>query len=372
VTDEYYRLKDGSLFGRDGLRLHTDRDCQVLQGRPAVTVEREAPEDETVCELCGDDWPDSYEGTELAGVLRRADSLEDARDEGQDSDQDRLVTDGGQERPADVDAESDVYQFEADERGAFLQWDALERAGVYAVQHEEMEIAAEYFDQLFLLQAQAEDLADRYVDDVEAMLDNEELREEQALVNTAIIETKRWAWDNGHPFAEWFGAEYEDQDREDPDVATDGGVVMADTVPPAERCQACGEGALRIAADRVLVDGGARREYRCGECHAGGAEILTDDGAIVRRVGAALDGDVSTPREILERATRREAGADADCEPELVPDGGRARWAHDDAVAQRSRAGRADQDATCPHGDAECAQPGTAPCFDCLMGGGER
>ncbi|MFP4628920.1 MAG: hypothetical protein ACLFMX_08020, partial [Halobacteriales archaeon] len=62
---------------------------------------------------------------------------------------------------------------------------------------------------------------------------------------------------------------------------------------------------------------------------------------------------------------------DAEPDQDLVTDGGRVQWARADAVAQRSRAGIADQDATCPHDDPECARPGGVPCYDCFMTGGE-
>lgn len=63
-----------------------------------------------------------------------------------------------------------------------------------------------------------------------------------------------------------------------------------------------------------------------------------------------------------------------DCEDyrDVATDGGVSRRQHPASVDDvRTLAGVADQDSTCPHGDPECAQPGTAPCFDCLTNGGD-
>jgi len=103
-----------------------------------------------------------------------------------------------------------VAEVEFDERSAFMTFDALERAMLHAAQEEEMEVAAEYLDTLFLLQTQAEEITDAYHDETDSMLDDESVREEQEAINAAILEVKQWAISHEHDVAEWFSAESEE------------------------------------------------------------------------------------------------------------------------------------------------------------------
>jgi hypothetical protein len=103
-----------------------------------------------------------------------------------------------------------VAEVEVDKRSAFMTFDALERAMLHAAQEEEMEVAAEYLDTLFLLQTQAEEITDAYHDETDSMLDDESVREEQEAINAAILEVKQWALAHEHDVAEWFAAETEE------------------------------------------------------------------------------------------------------------------------------------------------------------------
>lgn len=107
-----------------------------------------------------------------------------------------------------------VAEVEFDERSAFMTFDALERAMLHAAQEEEMEVAAEYLDTLFLLQTQAEEITDAYHDETDSMLDDESVREEQEAINAAILEVKQWAIAHEHDVAEWFAAETEEGDAD--------------------------------------------------------------------------------------------------------------------------------------------------------------
>jgi hypothetical protein len=111
--------------------------------------------------------------------------------------------------------ETRVAEVEFDERSAFMTFDALERAMLHAAQEEEMEIAAEYLDTLFLLQTQAEEITDAYHDETDSMLDDESVREEQEAINAAILEVKQWAIAHKHDVAEWFAAETEEGDADE-------------------------------------------------------------------------------------------------------------------------------------------------------------
>jgi hypothetical protein len=91
-----------------------------------------------------------------------------------------------------------------------MTFDALERAMLHAAQEEEMEVAAEYLDTLFLLQAQVEEITDAYHDETDSMLDDESVREEQEAINAAILEVKQWALAHEHDVAGWFSAEIEE------------------------------------------------------------------------------------------------------------------------------------------------------------------
>jgi len=108
-----------------------------------------------------------------------------------------------------------VAEVEFDERSAFMTFDALERAMLHAAQEEEMEVAAEYLDTLFLLQTQAEEITDAYHDETDSMLDDESVREEQEAINAAILEVKQWAIAHEHDVSEWFSAETEDGDSDE-------------------------------------------------------------------------------------------------------------------------------------------------------------
>lgn len=107
-----------------------------------------------------------------------------------------------------------VAEVEFDERSAFMTFDALERAMLHAAQEEEMEVAAEYLDTLFLLQTQAEEITDAYHDETDSMLDDESVRQEQEAINAAILEVKQWAIAHEHDVAEWFAAETEEGDAD--------------------------------------------------------------------------------------------------------------------------------------------------------------
>jgi hypothetical protein len=128
----------------------------------------------------------------------------------------------------------------------------------------------------------------------------------------------------------------EDDEGEDPVPLPDGGVAIDGDQPGTFECPDCGSQVTR---------GPSGREYghRRGNHHAE-----------------------------TDRCPRRPAAVDpkrAQHDSDPVTDGGRVHPA-DAALTHR---GVGDQrSATCPNGSVECAKPGTAPCAECFLNGGDE
>jgi chemotaxis response regulator CheB len=92
-----------------------------------------------------------------------------------------------------------------DQRGAYLTFDALEKAVIQAVASEELDVAAEYADQLLLLADQLDEYHEEYRSESERLAERDSSidREEEALrVSMEIV--AEWSVENDHPVAEWF------------------------------------------------------------------------------------------------------------------------------------------------------------------------
>jgi len=109
-----------------------------------------------------------------------------------------------------ADEGSPVYEFEVDQRCAFMIFDALERGVVHAAQAEEMDVAADYLDTLFLLQTQDDELTEDYHDVLDEIVQDERGAFEVEAFYAALSEVKRWAHEEGHDVGEWFDEEVDD------------------------------------------------------------------------------------------------------------------------------------------------------------------
>ena len=94
---------------------------------------------------------------------------------------------------------------EFDQRGAYLTFDALEKVIIQAVADGELEVAAEYVDQLFLLADQLDEFHEEFRSESERLADRDtEISNEEDALGEAIATVARWAIANEHPAAEWF------------------------------------------------------------------------------------------------------------------------------------------------------------------------
>lgn len=97
-----------------------------------------------------------------------------------------------------TDYEEDVRLARYDKRAAFLTMDALERQVVAAVAEEEMEVAAEVAETLFLLQSELPEWADAYHEI------STEFEVEEEFIGDAMETVAAWAIANDHKAREWF------------------------------------------------------------------------------------------------------------------------------------------------------------------------
>ena len=92
-----------------------------------------------------------------------------------------------------------------DERSAYLTFDALERVVVWAVDVDEMEVAAEYLETLMLQAAELDDWHSEYMDESEVLaMDDPEIGAQQNEVVDAIRDVQAWAFEHDHDVARWF------------------------------------------------------------------------------------------------------------------------------------------------------------------------
>jgi len=92
-----------------------------------------------------------------------------------------------------------------DERSAYLTFDALERVVVWAVDVDEMEVAAEYLETLMLQAAELDDWHAEYMDESEVLaMDDPEIGAQQSEVVDAIRDVQAWAFEHDHKVARWF------------------------------------------------------------------------------------------------------------------------------------------------------------------------
>jgi hypothetical protein len=103
------------------------------------------------------------------------------------------------------DESGEVRQIDVDRRGAYLTFDALERAACWAVAADEMEVAAEYVDTLMLHESQLDDWHEDYMEESVVLAEEDpEIGAQQYEVVEMIREVRRWALENDHDVARWF------------------------------------------------------------------------------------------------------------------------------------------------------------------------
>lgn len=92
-----------------------------------------------------------------------------------------------------------------DHRAACFTFDALEKVIIRAVAADELEVAAEYVDTLFILADQLDEFHEEYRSESERLADRDaEISHEEDVLEEAIATVARWAIANEHPVAEWF------------------------------------------------------------------------------------------------------------------------------------------------------------------------
>lgn len=94
---------------------------------------------------------------------------------------------------------------EFDHHAAAFTFDALEKVIIQAVAADELEVAAEYVDTLFLLADQLDEFHEEYRSESQRLADrDEEISHEEDALEDAIAQVVRWASQADHPVAEWF------------------------------------------------------------------------------------------------------------------------------------------------------------------------
>jgi len=94
---------------------------------------------------------------------------------------------------------------EFDQRGAYLTFDALEKIVIQAVASEELDVAAEYADQLLLLADQLDEYHEEFRAESERLAERDsDIDHEEEAIRTAIEVIAEWSIENDHPVAEWF------------------------------------------------------------------------------------------------------------------------------------------------------------------------
>lgn len=97
-----------------------------------------------------------------------------------------------------VSPDEDVRGTLLDKRATFLTFDALERQVVAAVRADEMEVAAETVDTLFLIQSSVPEWSDEYHEA------SQEFEVDERAIGEAMESVYDWAVTNDHSVREWF------------------------------------------------------------------------------------------------------------------------------------------------------------------------
>lgn len=93
-----------------------------------------------------------------------------------------------------------------DHKAACLTFDALEKVIVQAVAEDELDVAAEYVDTLFILADQLDEFHEEYRSESKRLADRDtEISHEEDVIEESIATVARWAIANEHPGSEWFG-----------------------------------------------------------------------------------------------------------------------------------------------------------------------
>ena len=81
----------------------------------------------------------------------------------------------------------------------------MRRTTLQAVAEDELEVAAEYVDTLFILADQLDEFHEEYRSESERLADRDaEIEHEEASLQEAIVDVQRWSDQHDHPVAEWF------------------------------------------------------------------------------------------------------------------------------------------------------------------------
>ena len=92
-----------------------------------------------------------------------------------------------------------------DHRAACFTFDALEKVIVQAVAEDELDVAAEYVDTLFILSDQLDEFHEKYRSESERLADRDaEISREEDALEESIATVVHWAIANEHPVSEWF------------------------------------------------------------------------------------------------------------------------------------------------------------------------
>ena len=92
-----------------------------------------------------------------------------------------------------------------DHKAACFTFDDLEKVIVQAVAEDELDVAAEYVDTLFILADQLDEFHEEYRSESEHLANRDtEIEHEEASLQEAIVEGQCWALEHEHPVAEWF------------------------------------------------------------------------------------------------------------------------------------------------------------------------
>jgi len=112
------------------------------------------------------------------------------------SDGGELIGDGGQTEEA-------VTSWDLDKQAAFFIWDALEFQVASAVRADEMEVAAQQAEALYLTASQDMEWWDVYHElSDQPQTKGEHL--ERGTITAAMERLRRWAIENDHPVQKWF------------------------------------------------------------------------------------------------------------------------------------------------------------------------
>lgn len=92
-----------------------------------------------------------------------------------------------------------------DHKAACFTFDALEKVIIQAVAADELDVAAEYVDTLFILADQLDEFHEEYRNESERLADRDaDISHEEDVLEESIAAVAHWAIANEHSVSEWF------------------------------------------------------------------------------------------------------------------------------------------------------------------------